>query len=185
MSVWFQLKPTFIFSFHVSVPFFFFFFQRMNSKFTVQRQKLLFMHCSNTVHILYQYCSRIKNIKNGSHGTFYTFKNYFATVFSVFSFQVSISVTISSIQTDPKYWFSKLTTPKMIVNSYLVCMQLLSQIRIIIYWEQYRGTNHHHPQPRPKAGDVSDGLVFPSCTKGSLLIKCQDIDGFFYFFFKF
>ena len=27
-----------------------------------------------------------KNIKNESHGTIYTFKNYFATVFSVFSF---------------------------------------------------------------------------------------------------
>ena len=26
-------------------------------------------------------------IKNGSHNTIYTFKNYFATVFSVFSFQ--------------------------------------------------------------------------------------------------
>ena len=26
-------------------------------------------------------------IKNGSHGTIYTFKNYFATMFSVFSFQ--------------------------------------------------------------------------------------------------
>ena len=26
-------------------------------------------------------------IKNGSHGTIYTFKNYFATVFSVFNFQ--------------------------------------------------------------------------------------------------
>ena len=26
-------------------------------------------------------------IKNGSHGTVYTFKNYFATVFSVFNFQ--------------------------------------------------------------------------------------------------
>ena len=34
-------------------------------------------------------------IKNGSHGTIYTFKNYFATVFSVFSFS-----KISSIQTD-------------------------------------------------------------------------------------
>ena len=39
-----------------------------NSKFTV------YMHCADTVHIL-------KNIKNGSHGTIYTFKNYFATVF--------------------------------------------------------------------------------------------------------
>ena len=27
-------------------------------------------------------------IKNGSHGTIHTFKNYFATVFSVFSFQL-------------------------------------------------------------------------------------------------
>ena len=68
------------------LSFFFFFFQRMNNKFIVQRQKLLFMHCSNTVHVLQQYCSHIKNIKNGSHGTFHIFKNYFATVFSVFSF---------------------------------------------------------------------------------------------------
>ena len=35
-------------------------------------------------------------IKNGSHDTIYTFKNYFATVFS-------ISEKISSIQTDPIY----------------------------------------------------------------------------------
>ena len=55
---------------------------------------VLFMYCSNTVHAL-------KNIKNGSHGTFHIFKNYFATVFSVFSFQFSVSATISSIQTEP------------------------------------------------------------------------------------
>ena len=36
-------------------------------------------------------------IKNGSHGTIYTFKNYFAIVSSVFSFN-----KISSIQTDPQ-----------------------------------------------------------------------------------
>ena len=36
------------------------------------------MHCAYTVHIL-------KNIKNGSHDTIYIFKNYFVTVFSVFS----------------------------------------------------------------------------------------------------
>ena len=35
-------------------------------------------------------------IKNGSHDTIHTFKNYFAIVFSV-------SVTISSIQTNPLY----------------------------------------------------------------------------------
>ena len=43
----------------------------------------LFTHYVYTVHIL-------KNIKNGSHDTIYTFKNYFATVFSVFSFQFSV-----------------------------------------------------------------------------------------------
>ena len=54
----------------------------------------LFTHYAYTVHVL-------KNIKNRSHDTIYTFKYYFATVFSVFSFQ--FSATISSIQTDPKY----------------------------------------------------------------------------------
>ena len=36
--------------------------------------------------------------KNGSHDTIHTFKNYFATVFSVFSFS-----KISSFQTDPLF----------------------------------------------------------------------------------
>ena len=44
---------------------------------------ILFTHCAYTVHVL-------KNIKNGSHDTIYTFKNYFAAVFSVFSFQFSV-----------------------------------------------------------------------------------------------
>ena len=52
----------------------------------------LFTHCAYTVHVL-------KNIKNRSHDTIYTFKYYFATVFSVFSFQ--FSAIISSIQTPP------------------------------------------------------------------------------------
>ena len=42
-------------------------------------------------------------IKNGSHGTIYTFKNYFATVFSVFSFS-----KISPIQTDPWAYLNNL-----------------------------------------------------------------------------
>ena len=37
------------------------------------------MYCADTVYIL-------KNIKNESYGTIYTFKNYFTTVFSVFNF---------------------------------------------------------------------------------------------------
>ena len=37
------------------------------------------MHCSITVYVF-------KNIKNGFYGIIYTFKNYFATLFSVFNF---------------------------------------------------------------------------------------------------
>ena len=59
----------------------------------------LFTHCLSlfiTVH------AALKNIKNWSHDTIHAFKNYFATVLSVFSFQFSVSATINSIQTDPK-----------------------------------------------------------------------------------
>ena len=38
----------------------------------------LFTHCAYTVHVL-------RNIKNRSHDTIYTFRYYFATVFSIFS----------------------------------------------------------------------------------------------------
>ena len=62
-------------------------------------------YCSCTVYVL-------KNIKNGSHGTIHTFKNYFVTVLSVFSFQFSVSATINSIQTDP------ITTYKLIKSMY-------------------------------------------------------------------
>ena len=65
------------FTFHVFLFFFFFFFSlRVNSNLTW----VTVHHCSYTVHVL-------KNIKNGSHDTIYTFKNCFATMFSVFSFQ--------------------------------------------------------------------------------------------------
>ena len=49
----------------------------------------MFTHCSSTVHALFIRPTVTlfkKNIKNGSHGIIHTFKNYFATVFSVFSF---------------------------------------------------------------------------------------------------
>ena len=60
--------------------------------FTVHETKI-------TIHALFITVHALKNIKNGSHGTIHTFKNYFATVLSVFN---SVSVTISSIQTNPK-----------------------------------------------------------------------------------
>ena len=59
-----------------------------------ERQILLLrdnFHCLYTVLSMFMYCSSnvhvFKNIKNESHSTFHTFKNYFVTVFSVFSFQ--------------------------------------------------------------------------------------------------
>ena len=55
---------------------FFFFCSAVNSKITVQETK-------NTIHALFIYCSRTVH---GSHDIIHTFKNYFATVFSVFSF---------------------------------------------------------------------------------------------------
>ena len=53
------------------------------------RQMSLFTHYSGTTYVLF--IGPIvtlfrKNIKNGSHGIIYTFKNYFTTVFSVFNF---------------------------------------------------------------------------------------------------
>ena len=54
-------------------------------------------------------------IKNGFHDTIHTFKNYFATVFSIFNFQ--FSAKISSIQTEPKsldlFWFRMIFPAKI------------------------------------------------------------------------
>ena len=49
---------------------------------------LLFTHYFGTVYTLFMgpTVTLLKNIKNGSHGTIYTFKNYFTTVFLVFNF---------------------------------------------------------------------------------------------------
>ena len=84
----FPLNPALCFS-----PFFFFFFllsrilgRRQTSLFT--RQISLFTHYSGTVHVLFMgpTSTLLKKIKNESHNTIHTFKNYFVIVFSVFSF---------------------------------------------------------------------------------------------------
>ena len=89
-GVWVELKLAF--HLYVFTPFFFSFFfsLHVNSKSTMQETK-------NTIHVLFIYCSRTIH---EPHDTIHTFKNYFATVFSVFSFQFSVSAIISSIQTD-------------------------------------------------------------------------------------
>ena len=40
----------------------------------------------STIYVLFSTVHRLKNIKNMSYGTIHTFKNYFVTVFSIFSF---------------------------------------------------------------------------------------------------
>ena len=40
----------------------------------------------STVHTRFSIVHRLKNLENGTHSTIHTFKNYFATMFSVFSF---------------------------------------------------------------------------------------------------
>ena len=55
---------------------------------------IVFTQCQCTVHGTHNYFIQKKYIKNESHGTIHTFKNYFVTVFSVFS-------KISYIQTYP------------------------------------------------------------------------------------
>ena len=63
--------------FQMCVFSFFFFF---SLKITVYEQYIMFTYCIYTIHVF-------KNIKNGSHGIIYIFKNYFITVFSIFSFR--------------------------------------------------------------------------------------------------
>ena len=55
---------------------------------------ILFIHFLCIVYRIYNYFIK-KNIKNRFYGTIYIFKNYFATVFSIFN-------KIDCIQTDPK-----------------------------------------------------------------------------------
>ena len=101
-----------VFGVYVFPSFFFFFLHAFVSL------RLLFMYCSmnsscklwlsiffsQSVHIVHYlwthkfHFSAIFSLKNGSHGTIYTFKNYFATVFFSFQFQFSF---FSCIQTDP------------------------------------------------------------------------------------
>ena len=70
VSVWIEINATFSF---------FYFFLCMNSNLT-------WIHCLRTVYQCLYTVYILKNIKNGSHGIINTFKNYFTTVLSVFSF---------------------------------------------------------------------------------------------------
>ena len=92
VTVWIRLKKPV----HLHLAFLFFKFIYCCTCFWIETKllfthtKLLFIHCSHTIHALYMRSittlfRKKKSIKNGSHGTTHTFKNYFATMFSVFS----------------------------------------------------------------------------------------------------
>ena len=106
--------------------FHFFFFQRiwivttlfMHMDSQCRRQSALFTGPLATLF-------KKKKIKNGSHDTIYTFKNYFATVFSVFS-------KISCVRTDPTY-FENLTTDYM----FFIFLAHMSGFVIIGYYLLY------------------------------------------------
>ena len=76
--LWIQLNPASTFCNNVFNPFFFFLAREQWFYYT--EEKTLFMHCSCTVYALFT-CT-----VHRSHDIIHTFKNYFATVFSVFSF---------------------------------------------------------------------------------------------------
>ena len=83
VTVWFAMKPTFTFLLHVFLFFFFFF----------QPAIIDFVNCEQCICVLFTVpqITLFSNffIKNRSHNTIYTFKNYFATVFSVSVFSFS------------------------------------------------------------------------------------------------
>ena len=92
-AIWIRLKVAYVSAF---LLFFCFFFLISRVLRKGKGQLILQQYCSYTVTVLFMEPTItlfIKNIKNGSYSTIYTFKNYFATVFLV-------SATISSIQAD-------------------------------------------------------------------------------------
>ena len=95
-SVWIQLKMTFAFcNLRFSLSFFFLLFFGLACNSWLVNCEQCTVHYSWVLQIIL-----FSNffIKNTFHNIIYTFKNYFATVFS-------ISAKISLIQTDPKkYW---------------------------------------------------------------------------------
>ena len=84
VTVWITLIPASTFP---KLCFFFFFF------FFCSAAIVDFVNCEQCIHILFTVpqITFFSNffIKNGSHSTIYTFKNYFATVFSVSVFSFS------------------------------------------------------------------------------------------------
>ena len=122
MPVWLARRPALcfvscVFSYiYIYIYIFFFFFCQLQQGTAATVQWIVaaffllfhpFITSVGPVHCLWDpQISLFSNffIKNGSHDTIHTFKNYFATVFSVSVF--SFSNNIGSIQTDPRSFTS-------------------------------------------------------------------------------
>ena len=116
MTVWFAMKPGSAFLLYVFLSFFFSFF--------FQPAIVDFVNCEQCIRALFMVpqITLFSNffIKNGSHSTIYTFKNYFATVFSVSIFSFS------------KNKFNPNTLLEMIL--FVFCWLMQSCVRIYIYF---------------------------------------------------
>ena len=84
MTVWFAMKPTSTFLLHVFLFFFFLFFQPAIVDFVNCKQCICVLFTAPQITLFSNFL-----IKNGSHNTIYTFKNYFVTMFSVSVFSFS------------------------------------------------------------------------------------------------
>ena len=84
----------FILAFSSFFSFFFFFFIHAFQGDKIYCSQLQ-QHCSRIVQGIHNHFIQKKNIKNGTHNTIHTFKNYFITIFLVFS-------KINCVQMDSK-----------------------------------------------------------------------------------
>ena len=136
----------------VHLRFFFFFFSSCCSTHFIG-QRLLFMYYSWIVATTFDYfnlqISLFSNffIKNGSHSTIHTFKNYFATVFSVFNFQfqqnkfylngplvIKRNCCIQSTTiADLNFWMkiSKSQTREFVCNNFTIIKSMNSELRVV------------------------------------------------------
>ena len=80
------LDPNEMHVFRFAFYFLFFFFFLLHA-FLLYGDKSIIHTLLSTIHALFSTVHGLKNIKNGFHVTIYIFKNYFTTVFLVFSFQ--------------------------------------------------------------------------------------------------
>ena len=114
------MKPTSTFLLHVFL--FFFFFQPVIVD---------FVNCEQCICVLFTVLqiTLFSNffIKNGSHNTIYTFKNYFATVFSVSVFSFSKNKLNPNTPIDSLYPFDHLYVSRVKFYNFLYPLSIMTK----------------------------------------------------------